>query len=129
MMNTAELPPITIAEHRGLSRAIKEQALSAGFDKVGIVRAEALPGERGRLQEWLDRGYQGEMKWMGRDPETRADPRRFFPEARSVIVVALNYYTTHEHSADPEIGKVSRYAWGDDYHDVVGAKLRSVARP
>ncbi|CAN5887432.1 tRNA epoxyqueuosine(34) reductase QueG [soil metagenome] len=126
MMEIAEPSQITAANRLDLSLAIKEQALSAGFDKVGIVRAEALPGERGRLQEWLDRGYQGEMKWMGRDPETRADPRRFFPEARSVIVVALNYYTTHEHSADPEIGKVSRYAWGDDYHDVVGSKLRAL---
>lgn len=126
MMQIVEPSQITNAGRIGLSRTIKEQALRIGFAKVGIVRAEALPSERGRLQEWLDRGYQGEMKWMGRDPETRADPRLLFPEASSVIVVALNYYTPHEHSGDPEAGKVSRYAWGDDYHDVVGSKLRAL---
>ncbi len=126
MMQIAEPSQITTAERVGLSRAIKKQALSAGFDKVGIVRAEALAGERGRLQEWLDRGYQGEMRWMGRDPDKRTDPSRLFPHTRSVIVVALNYYTPEEHSGDPETGKVSRYAWGDDYHEVVGSKLRAL---
>ncbi len=128
MMQIAEPTQITPADRLDLSRAIKEQALSAGFDKVGIVRAEALAGEGGRLQEWLDRGYQGEMLWMGRDPYQRTDPRSLFPPARSVIVVALNYYTPHEHAVDPETGKVSRYAWGDDYHEVVGGKLRTLLR-
>jgi epoxyqueuosine reductase len=75
---------------------------------------------------WLDRGYHAEMAWMARDPEMRTDPRRLFPVARSVIVVAKNYYTPAEHSDDPATGKVSRYAWGDDYHEVVGEKLRSL---
>jgi epoxyqueuosine reductase len=126
MMQISEPSQITTADRIGLSRAIKEQALSAGFDKVGIVPAEVLAGERDRLQEWLDRGYQGEMHWMGRDLDKRTDPRRLFPQARSIIVVALNYYTPHEHSHDPETGKVSRYAWGDDYHEVVGSKLRAL---
>jgi epoxyqueuosine reductase len=126
MRQTAETSQITTADRISLSRAIKEQALRAGFDKVGIVRAEALVRERGRLRQWLDRGYQGEMHWMGRDPDERADPRSFFPNARSVIVVAVNYYTTAKHSGDPETGKVSRYAWGDDYHEVVGSKLRAL---
>ena len=63
---------------------------------------------------------------MARDPEMRTDPRKLFPAARSVIVVAKNYYTPAEHRDDPATGKVSRYAWGDDYHEVVGAKLRSL---
>jgi epoxyqueuosine reductase len=66
------------------------------------------------------------MAWMARDPETRADPRKLFPAARSVVVVAKNYYTPAKHINDPATGKVSRYAWGDDYHEVVGAKLRSL---
>jgi len=126
MMHTAETSQFTTAGRRSLSRTIKEKALSVGFDKVGIVRAESLDTERDRLQEWLDRGYEGEMQWMRRDPDKRADPRRLFPQARSVIVVALNYYTPDEHSSAPETGKVSRYAWGDDYHEVVGSKLRSL---
>ncbi len=109
-----------------------------GFSKVGIAPAEALTEEAVKLREWLARGYHGEMKWMERDPEQRVDPRRISPPAQSVIVVALNYYTPHQHEATSVItasgnerikkptGKVSRYAWGDDYHDVVADKLREL---
>jgi epoxyqueuosine reductase len=109
-----------------LSRKIRERAYAEGFDKVGIVRAEALEPERERLQEWLGRGFQGEMQWMERDPVKRTDPRLVLPSARSVIVVAVNYYTPHEHTDDSATGKISRYSWGDDYHDVVGDKLKSL---
>ena len=109
-----------------LSRKIKEQAQAEGFDKVGIVRAEALQPERERLREWLGRGFHGEMQWMAREPHKRADPGEVFPQAQSVIVVALNYYTHHQHSNQAGTGKISRYAWGDDYHEVVSAKLRSL---
>jgi epoxyqueuosine reductase len=107
-----------------VSAQIKSQARALGFHKIGIAKAEALSAERGRLEEWLGRGFNGEMSWMTRDPEQRTDPRKLFSEARSVVVVALNYYTSHEHSDGP--GKVSRYAWGDDYHDVVGDRLREL---
>src|SRR2546423_13328 len=128
------------------SAQIKERALQLGFSKVGIVRPESLSPELNHLQEWLVRGFHGEMKWMERDPAQRADPRLFWPQARSVIVVALNYYTPHEHAvrtthatvstgSDSDrikggagvsgaTGKVSRYAWGDDYHDILAGKLR-----
>ena len=105
---------------------IKTCALQLGFHKVGIVPAQPLAPEGAQLQEWLARGYQGEMNWMARDPEERADPRRLFPEARSVVVVALNYYTPPAHLDHPDTGKVSRYAWGDDYHEVIGDKLRAL---
>src|SRR5260370_17289330 len=98
---------------------IRTRALEAGLHKVGIVRAEALVPERQRLEQWLHRGLQGEMGWMARDPEQRADPRELFPEARSVIAVAINYYTPAQHSDNPATGKVSRYAWRDHYHDIV----------
>jgi epoxyqueuosine reductase len=107
-----------------LSALIKSRVRELGFQKVGIARVEALTSEHERLSEWLRRGYNGEMTWMARDPEQRADPRRLFPAARSVVVVALNYYTPNQHADKP--GKVSRYAWGDDYHDVVGDKLRDL---
>jgi epoxyqueuosine reductase len=116
-----------------LTESIKSQALDLGFDKVGVVRAEPLTEQRAQLEEWLHRGYHGEMPYMARDSEQRSDPRKIFPGAKSVIVVALNYYTPHQHDvstvcgggrADRPTGKVSRYAWGDDYHDVVGDKLR-----
>ncbi len=108
------------------SAQIKQRALQLGFSKVGIAREEQLSAERERLKEWLARGYHGEMSWMARDPEQRTDPRKLFPEARSVIVVALNYYTPHQHSDSSATGKVSRYAWGDDYHEVVSDKLREL---
>ena len=108
------------------SAQIKMRARELGFNKIGIVPAEPLPAARQRLEEWLRRDYQGEMAWMARDPEQRTDPRKLFPQARSVIVVALNYYKPEQHVDDPITGKVSRYAWGDDYHDVVGEKLRAL---
>jgi epoxyqueuosine reductase len=106
--------------------SIKERALAVGFDKVGIVRAEPLDHERSHLKEWLARGYHGQMAWMARDVEKRLDPRELFPQARSVVVVALNYYTPDQHQDNSELGKVSRYAWGDDYHDVLKSKLGSL---
>lgn len=115
------------AQHpRELSGLIKQRALAAGFEKVGIVSATPLDAERDQLKTWLDRGFHGQMGWMARQPESRTDPRQIFPGCRSVVVVAKNYYTPANHSDDPATGKVSRYAWGDDYHDVVGEKLRSL---
>ncbi len=105
---------------------IKERALYEGFSKVGIAGTASLASVGRRLREWLARGYHGEMSWMARDVHKRIDPREIFPQARSVVVVALNYYTPHEHQQNPATGKVSRYAWGDDYHDVVKAKLTSL---
>ncbi len=106
--------------------SIKIHAEALGFNKIGIVPAEALSVEARQLKEWLGRGYQAQMSWMERDVEKRLDPRLLFPDAKSVVVVALNYFTPAKHLDDPATGKVSRYAWGDDYHDVVGTKLRSL---
>ncbi|HKR01789.1 MAG TPA: tRNA epoxyqueuosine(34) reductase QueG [Pyrinomonadaceae bacterium] len=106
------------------SAKIRERARAEGFDAVGIVPAMALESERGRLEEWLGRGFHGEMLWMARDPAARTDPRLIFPAARSVVVVALNYYTPHRHTDEAATGKISRYSWGDDYHDVVRGKLQ-----
>src|SRR5438045_1807563 len=116
---------------------IKERALQLGFSKVGIARPESLSTEFSHLQEWLARGYHGEMKWMEREPAQRADPRRFWPQTKSIVVVALNYYTEYEHEvrttcgsgrakSESSTGKVSRYAWGDDYHDILADKLREL---
>jgi len=111
---------VTLAEN------IKQRARFEGFNKIGIVGAESLEDEGRRLKEWLARGHHGEMRWMARDVHKRIDPREIFPQARSVVVVALNYFTPHQHQQNPATGKVSRYAWGDDYHDVVKEKLVSL---
>jgi len=109
-----------------LAKNIKDRALFEGFNKVGIVGADSLEYEGRRLKEWLARGHHGEMRWMARDVHKRIDPHEIFSQARSVVVVALNYFTPHQHQQTPATGKVSRYAWGDDYHDVVKEKLLSL---
>lgn len=109
---------------QGNAARIRGQALALGFDKVGIVPALPLSDERERLTEWLSLGFHGDMAWLAREPETRSDPTLLMPGARSVVVVAANYFTDHKHDDSP--GKISRYAWGDDYHDVVGDRLREL---
>ena len=109
-----------------LTSEIKRRALELGFHKVGVVRAGPLEDERARLEEWLRRGHHAGMSWMERDVERRTDPRQLLPQARSVVVVALNYFTPHTHTGAHGTGKISRYAWGDDYHDVLGEKLKAL---
>jgi epoxyqueuosine reductase len=109
-----------------LTAEVKRRAFELGFEKVGVVRAEALTDERARLEEWLARGLHATMGWMERDVARRTDPRELLPEARTVVAVALNYYTPHEHAHVEGSGKISRYAWGDDYHDVLGEKLKAL---
>ena len=108
------------------SAQIKAKASEIGFAKAGIVAADALNTEASHLGEWLGLAYHGNMAWMEREPEKRADPRILFPGAKSIIVVAHNYYTNHKHTDDQGLGKISRYAWGDDYHDVLRDKLKEL---
>jgi epoxyqueuosine reductase len=110
-----------------LTEEIRAQARRAGFDKIGISRVEKLDDRNG-LQEWLAKGQHGEMRWMAADPEKRTDPSRIWSEARSVIALALNYYTPIQHSEQPERGKISRYAWGEDYHRILKERLADLAR-
>ncbi|HYE14536.1 MAG TPA: tRNA epoxyqueuosine(34) reductase QueG, partial [Pyrinomonadaceae bacterium] len=119
-------PAEEAARRAALTRGIKRRARALGFDEVGVVRADALEEEGARLREWLARGHHGEMRWMARDTERRTSPSLLLPGARTVVSVALNYYTPHRHTAEPGTGKVSRYAWGDDYHDVLGEKLKAL---
>jgi hypothetical protein len=78
--------PLDPAERSAL---IKSQALQLGFHKVGLVSAEPLINELGRLREWLRRGFHGEMNWMARDPEQRTDPRKVFAGVCSVVQVGV----------------------------------------
>lgn len=109
-----------------LTEQIKSKALELGFSKVGIARADALSDEGARLNEWLNRGWHASMQWMGKNAEKRMDPSRVVPGAKSVISVAINYFTPQEHSEDPKHGKISRYAWGDDYHSLVTKRIQTL---
>jgi epoxyqueuosine reductase len=122
------------------TRRVCERTRAAGFDLCGIAPVDVTPSEPGagsfeelaRLPEWLARGYAGEMSYLS--DARRADPRRVLEGARSLIVVALNYNSAHPysteqpagHSSESPRGWISRYAWGDDYHEVLGEKLESI---
>ncbi len=104
-----------------------ELGRSVGFTKVGVAPAADLP-ELACFPEWLERGYAGEMDYL-KNPKRR-DVRELLPDARSVICCALAYDTPHPRSTetppDPERGWISRYAWGDDYHETIEAKLEDL---
>lgn len=101
-------------------------AESIGFHRVGIA---AIDNHQDRavehLKNWLALGYQADMAWMA-SPQ-REDIRTYMPEVRSVICVALNYYSSVQHSTAPEDGKISRYGWGRDYHKVMRKKLKALS--
>ena len=104
---------------------IKRRARELGFDACGIAPAVAHPELR-FFREWLDRGYAGEMAYLNRSADRRADVRHVLPTAQTVIVTATNYNTDRPYStecADPSRAQIARYAWGDDYHDVIDARL------
>jgi epoxyqueuosine reductase len=104
---------------------VKQQAREIGFHLVGIATVDNFQdGAMQHLNDWLNSGYQADMAWMA-NPK-RADIRAYLPEAQSIISVALNYYTPHQHSQQPGIGKISRYGWGRDYHKVMGKKLKAL---
>ncbi|MBD1870111.1 tRNA epoxyqueuosine(34) reductase QueG [Cyanobacteria bacterium FACHB-471] len=117
--------------------SIKQTALDLGFHKVGI--AAVMPAQttdsptakpldaasNEALDRWLAQGYQAEMDWM-KNPK-RQDIHRVMPTAKSVICVALNYYTPHVRPDGEEYAKVSRYGWGRDYHKVMHKKLKALA--
>ncbi|MCC7417326.1 MAG: tRNA epoxyqueuosine(34) reductase QueG [Acidobacteria bacterium] len=107
------------------SAGIKQKAAELGFDACGIAPAEAH-AELAFFERWLAQGYAGEMAYLARSADRRADVRRVMPSARAVIVTATCYNTDRPYSiecADPERAHVSRYAWGDDYHEVVARRL------
>jgi epoxyqueuosine reductase len=115
----------------GRTRWICEQAREVGFDLCGVAPADAFP-ELAQISTWAERGHAGEMNYL-RD-ERRVDPRLALAGARSLIVVALNYhspqpYSTEQagvHDDDSPRGWISRYAWGDDYHEVLREKLNAL---
>lgn len=111
-----------------LARALKAEARRLGFDACGIAKAERLDPEAERLERWLLEGRHASMHWMERHVEKRVDPRLLVDGARSVISVLHTYYQPVEPPDGPTagphaVGRISRYAWGDDYHDVLKEKL------
>jgi epoxyqueuosine reductase len=113
---------------RALAERAKALALAGGFDLAGVATADA-PRELAFFAEWIARGYAGEMGYLTAQAPRRGDLRTAFPWARSVISVGVQYDTPHPYSteADAGAGWIARYAWGDDYHEVMTAMLERLA--
>ncbi|HLF15769.1 MAG TPA: tRNA epoxyqueuosine(34) reductase QueG [Bacteroidota bacterium] len=110
----------------GLKDYIRNRARGLGIDLVGFAAVSEPGPERGRLEEWLSEGRHGTMAWLEKNRERRSDPRLVLPGVKSIVSVGLNYHSPHHHAGSPGAGKVSRYAWGDDYHDVLGRRLEEL---
>ena len=102
---------------------IKQKATELGFSFCGISKADFLEEEARRLDSWLKEGYHGKMKYMENHYDKRLDPRLLVEDAKSVVSLLLNYSTDQE-QADPEAPKISKYAYGKDYHFVIKDKLK-----
>ncbi|MDZ7962237.1 MAG: tRNA epoxyqueuosine(34) reductase QueG [Aulosira sp. DedQUE10] len=110
---------------RTTSDVVKEKARELGFHKVGIAAVDEVDETAAqRLQAWIALGYNAQMEWMA-NPK-RQDIRLVMPEVRSLICVALNYYTSHQRPSGEEYAKISRYGWGRDYHKVIHKKLKAL---
>ena len=112
-----------------MKAALLAEARSLGFSLCRVARC-AAPPHSGSFLDWLDEGNAGEMTpWLDRSRAKRTDPQQVLPGARSVVVLALNYWQGPRSSGSPEAptpGRVARYAWGGDYHDLIQAKLRAL---
>lgn len=114
-----------------LKENLRELALAAGFDSVGFCRAETLPQHKSDLQEFNARGLHGTMEWMHTTQERRADPQVLWPEAKSVIVLGMNYGPKTDPMkmlSHPDRALISCYAQNRDYHDTVKKRLKQMAR-
>ena len=106
-----------------LSESIKSKAKGLGFQKVGIAKAEPTPKAKSNLDQWLNVGNHATMEWIAKRKDERGDIHTYFPEAKSVISVGMNYFVGKDQSDIATDFKFSNYAWGDDYHDLLKKKL------
>jgi len=136
-MNVAtDLPSRNTESTRGsaLKSRLIDLAHELGFDSCRVA-ACAPPAYADALRNWLNDGAHGEMDYMARGEEKRRDPQRVLPGAKSIIVLAMNYFQGVEAGVSPangsaadtaSTGRIARYAWGDDYHEVISAKLNEI---
>jgi epoxyqueuosine reductase len=120
-------PPTTAAATtpRDLKQRLVAFVHELGFDACRVT-ASTPPAHAPDFSEWLNEGAHGEMEYMARGAEKRRDPQKVLPGAKSVVVLALNYFQGQTAYRVAATGRIARYAWGDDYHDVIAAKLRKI---
>ena len=114
-----------------IREAIRAEALAIGFDAVGFAEARLAQQARADLAEYIGRGYHGDMGWLAHSAAKRGDPQTLWPEARTIVVLGLNYASEADPLAatpDAEAGAISVYARGHDYHDTLKKRLKALAR-
>jgi epoxyqueuosine reductase len=110
--------------HTNFSILIKQWALSLGFDLCGIAKAEKLDEDARRLELWLNKGMHGTMDYMSNHFDLRVDPGKLVPGAKSVITLLINYFPSEQQNSQSP--KIAKYAYGNDYHEVIRAKLKTL---
>jgi epoxyqueuosine reductase len=105
--------------------ALRQKALELGFEQVAIAKADELTAEALKLEDWLNKGYHGKMQYMENHFDKRIDPRKLVDGAKSVVCLSFNYFPAQE-QLDPEAPKLAKYAYGQDYHQVLKAKLKQL---
>ena len=111
--------------------ALAAAARAQGFDAIGFARPDSIPEAAPQLQEFLAAGTHGDMDWMARNADCRGDPRTLWPEVRTIVMLGINYGPNGDPLAtlkDRTRGAISVYAQGDDYHDVIKPRLKSLGR-
>jgi len=114
---------ITILQKTKNTKLVKSIAKTLGFDFCGIAQAEQMPEEAKQLEQWLNKNYHGKMGYMANHFDKRIDPTKLVPGAKSVVSLLYNYYTDKKQE-DPNVPKISKYAYGKDYHFVIKEKLK-----
>lgn len=117
--------PVDAKQNEKLSKLIIENAAELGFLDCGISKAEYLPDDEKRMEQWLTLGYNGDMSYLERNKEKRYDPSKLVDNAQSIITVLYNYFP-HENISTNNSYQISKYAYGTDYHYVVKEKLRKL---
>lgn len=114
-----------------LKAALAEHARQQGFGALGVTRAEQNPQAKAWFEEFIANGQHGDMDWLAGSSERRTNPQMFWPDARSVIMLGMSYGPQDDPLAilkQRDRGGISVYAQGDDYHEVIKAKLKTIAR-
>jgi len=120
-----------VTGHISIEAAIKAEARALGFADCRIARADAIPDASARLREWLDAGSHGDMAWMEDRAHQRGSPASLWPEVKSVIMLGMSYAPPRNPLAladEAGVGRISVYAQGQDYHDIVKKALKALAR-
>jgi len=105
-----------------LSELVKNGAYELGFSKIGIAKAKFYETDEYNLNQWIDNGFHGSMDWIVKRKEEKSNILKYYPNAKSVISVAINYFSGRSSDYFNDY-KISNYAWGDDYHHLIKTKL------